>query len=111
VLPHRLQGQGDKARCYQQTGFWLHRLLRLAVQQEMTLADREEQKGDQSRNRAAGADRPPKDAPPEKIRPLNNGEQRRGKRRKAHPPKQVATWYFSAFDSRENLVWLRATKN
>jgi hypothetical protein len=36
------------ARCYQQTGFRRHRLLRLAVQQEVTLANREEQKGDQS---------------------------------------------------------------
>ncbi len=42
---------------------------------------------------------------------LNNGEQKRGKSRKARPPKQVATWKFPAFSSDEKLVWLQATKN
>ncbi len=42
---------------------------------------------------------------------LNNGEQKRGKSRKARLPKRVATWKLPAFSSDEKLVWLQATKN
>ncbi len=66
------------ARCYRKTGFRRHRLLRLVVQQEVTLAERTERKGEQSRNRAVGADRLPRDAPPEKFRRLDDGEGQRG---------------------------------
>jgi hypothetical protein len=98
------------ARCYRQTGFRRHHLLRLAVQQEVTSAEGTERKGEQSRNGSARASRSPRDTPPEKFRRLNNGEQKRGKGRRAWPPKRVATWSFSAFDSNDKLVWLRATR-
>ncbi len=71
-------------RCYQRSGFRRHRLLRLAVEQEVVRANRAGRKGDQSRNRAAERDRQLNDAPPEKVRWLS---------------------------SEGELVWLRATNN
>ncbi len=76
------------------------------MQQEVTPAERTERKAEQPRSRAAGANRSPKDAPPEKFRQLNDGEQKRAKNQKARLPKQVATWKFPAFSSDERLVWL-----
>ncbi len=76
------------------------------MQQEVTPAERTEQKAEQPRSGAAGANRSPKDAPPEKFTRLNDGEQKRAKNRKARLPKRVATWKFPAFSSEERLVWL-----
>jgi hypothetical protein len=76
------------ASCYRQNGFRRHHL-----------------------SRAAGANRASKDAPPKKFRRLNGGEQKHGKNQRTRTPKRVATWCFSAFDSNDKLVWLRATKN
>jgi hypothetical protein len=98
-------------RCYQQTGFRQHRVLRLAVQQEAIQTDRVEQKRDQSRNSTMGKDRQLKDAPPEKIRRLNSIEQNCSKGRKVHPLKQMVTWCFPAFGIGGDLVCLRAIKN
>jgi hypothetical protein len=51
------------ARCYRQTGFRRHHLLRLAVRQEATSApEKTERKGEQPRGRAAGANRASRDA-------------------------------------------------
>ncbi len=86
-------------------------MLRLAVEQEVTRADRAERKGDQSRNRAAGRDRQLKDAPPEKVRRLSSGEQNPCRGWKAPPMKRMVTWSFPAFDTGGEKVWLRATKN
>ncbi len=55
--------------------------------------------------RSCGSEPVPKDAPPEKFRRLNDGEQKRAKNRKARLSKRVATWKFPAFSSDERLVW------
>jgi hypothetical protein len=81
------------------------------VQQEVTSAERTEQRGEQPRSRITGASRSPEDIPPEKFRQLSSGEQKCGKSQRERPPKRVATWSFSAFDNNGKLVWLGATKS
>ncbi len=113
MLPHGLDCRDEEtgARCNRRTGFRRHHLLRLAVRQEATSAEKTERKGEQPRSRAGGANQASRNAPPEKFRRLNGGEQKRGRSQRTRPPKWVATWCFSVFDSNDKLVWLRATKN